>query len=997
MANNSEQIESKLCAYIEGELDERGREEIERHLQANPHHRKLLAELAETRRMVQALPRESAPPELYEAFQAQLERSVLLDYNDGRDEPSAYRINRAPQVFAAAAIVLLAVGLGLIVYFALPTPNGGKTVAVTDGPPPLGNVPTADGAAPLVPAPTPEERSARKTGEFTRRAADSLVTTAPAGNRLPGDLDSSPPTPAASPTDPGAMAAAPTAPPLRDVADQLRSIAGGGSGNSAAEGGLFAGGTRQAALAASAEPTVVVVSANDPGAADAALRSALDRIPDATWSYAIPGGVSPAPGAGEAGGEKQAAPGPRVMVEAADPANTSRALRQASEVLRRARDEAAPAGVANQEAVASAEPQQSPQGGQSSGSDATARQGQQSTPPAGTRGESPDPRRATAPRPTQTPATAAPAPAVAGAGRQPVDAATAAPAPQPDPWTLRDSGKAPAEGAPAPAEVTSAAAADKLVQARARGTATQPAKDYGRFAQEEHEKQAADARGEVAAAASDLTGAYRVIVARNVPRSQVDALRRELSDSSAVPGQQVAVYQPRADAAPQRRALAAAQSAFGATSATQANPSPSITPVEQAKAGGAAVVGPLAAATKGDQGAELKKAAEAQLADAPATSVAADDRQEGALKPASPGAAGGGGWAMKSASQTPAAKPAATAAAKKAEAKVDASKELTIRSGDTLRVRVVGPEGDAEAAEHDVRVSDDGTLKLPQMAEVVYSDGLTIGELERHIASTMSREKAQSAATAPPPPVAARPQGGAGAGDGATAGANADVAAKAMAVPQVTIAKVVAPPAPEPAADPAVTVAAQPLADPAAEQAAPPGAAPKPMLVPQPGLSGEFGADANASATVPAADAAEVAAVAADQRVEVVFVVRQSADGAGSGSAPAAAPAKAIDDVKVIGKAEVLTLTLDDAAGPSVTEVQVAEDGTIPVPHAGRIKALGRTPAQVEADALAAWKALPAGGQPAAKLKVARPAGGDIIPPAAATPPAPSAPEPAKQ
>ena len=31
MAQNSEQIESKLCAYIEGELDDRGRAEIERH------------------------------------------------------------------------------------------------------------------------------------------------------------------------------------------------------------------------------------------------------------------------------------------------------------------------------------------------------------------------------------------------------------------------------------------------------------------------------------------------------------------------------------------------------------------------------------------------------------------------------------------------------------------------------------------------------------------------------------------------------------------------------------------------------------------------------------------------------------------------------------------------------------------------------------------------------------------------------------------------------
>src|SRR3954453_20887633 len=133
MAQNSEQIESKLCAYIEGELDERGRAEIERHLQANPHHRKLLSELAATRTFVQSLNRESAPAELYEMFQSQLERSVLLDYNDGRDEPAVYgRISRFPQAFAAAAIVLVAVGLGMIVYFALPTTGTRQNVAIND-------------------------------------------------------------------------------------------------------------------------------------------------------------------------------------------------------------------------------------------------------------------------------------------------------------------------------------------------------------------------------------------------------------------------------------------------------------------------------------------------------------------------------------------------------------------------------------------------------------------------------------------------------------------------------------------------------------------------------------------------------------------------------------------------------------------------------------------------------------------------------------------------
>src|SRR5918993_3972909 len=100
MAQNSEQIEAKLCAYLEGELDEAGRAEIEKHLQQNPAHRKLLAEVGKTRGLLRALPRESAPPDICEAFQGQLERSVLLANFDDHAEGTALRINRWPQYFA---------------------------------------------------------------------------------------------------------------------------------------------------------------------------------------------------------------------------------------------------------------------------------------------------------------------------------------------------------------------------------------------------------------------------------------------------------------------------------------------------------------------------------------------------------------------------------------------------------------------------------------------------------------------------------------------------------------------------------------------------------------------------------------------------------------------------------------------------------------------------------------------------------------------------------
>ena len=42
---NTENIEAKLCAYVDGELDEAGRAEIEAHLAANVQHRQLIEEL----------------------------------------------------------------------------------------------------------------------------------------------------------------------------------------------------------------------------------------------------------------------------------------------------------------------------------------------------------------------------------------------------------------------------------------------------------------------------------------------------------------------------------------------------------------------------------------------------------------------------------------------------------------------------------------------------------------------------------------------------------------------------------------------------------------------------------------------------------------------------------------------------------------------------------------------------------------------------------------
>src|SRR5262245_58072052 len=114
MAQNQEQIEARLCAYIDGELDAAERAEIEKHLASNPVHRKLIEELTGQRDLLKGLPREKAPAEISETLQSQLERSVLLGTpGEAMDEP-ILRINRWPQRGAIAAIIMLTAGLGFL-------------------------------------------------------------------------------------------------------------------------------------------------------------------------------------------------------------------------------------------------------------------------------------------------------------------------------------------------------------------------------------------------------------------------------------------------------------------------------------------------------------------------------------------------------------------------------------------------------------------------------------------------------------------------------------------------------------------------------------------------------------------------------------------------------------------------------------------------------------------------------------------------------------------
>jgi hypothetical protein len=137
----NEATEAKLCAYLDGQLSPTERAEIEEYLKNYPQHRQTLKDLAATRQVLQTLPRETAPPEVSEAFHGHMERSMLLDGPTNID--SMVRMNHWPQVALAAAIVVLAVGLGIVVYIILPGPVQKYSVA----PPPPATLPAPTIAA----------------------------------------------------------------------------------------------------------------------------------------------------------------------------------------------------------------------------------------------------------------------------------------------------------------------------------------------------------------------------------------------------------------------------------------------------------------------------------------------------------------------------------------------------------------------------------------------------------------------------------------------------------------------------------------------------------------------------------------------------------------------------------------------------------------------------------------------------------------------------------
>jgi len=176
-----EAVEAQLCAYLDGELSAAERAAIEQHLAVHPQHRQLLADLAMHREWLVALPRESAPADVGEAFRQQAERSLLM--GEGEPDPVGRTTGRWRQLGLLAALLLMTAGLGVVVALMLTGPAHPAVRFAVDAPtttlpsPPAVGGRSAAGTAEAVPPPVRALAAAAAPRPTT--AADALAAAVP--------------------------------------------------------------------------------------------------------------------------------------------------------------------------------------------------------------------------------------------------------------------------------------------------------------------------------------------------------------------------------------------------------------------------------------------------------------------------------------------------------------------------------------------------------------------------------------------------------------------------------------------------------------------------------------------------------------------------------------------------------------------------------------------------------------------------------------------------
>jgi anti-sigma-K factor RskA len=124
----TDQVRQLLTAYVDGELTNRQRKALARLLHRSPEARALLRQLQEDAASLRALPR----PRLGADFTARVVRAVRQRQVQ-QHQQAARQASAGWPALAAAAAVVLAVGLGSFLYFA--RPPAGDPLAQLDQPP----------------------------------------------------------------------------------------------------------------------------------------------------------------------------------------------------------------------------------------------------------------------------------------------------------------------------------------------------------------------------------------------------------------------------------------------------------------------------------------------------------------------------------------------------------------------------------------------------------------------------------------------------------------------------------------------------------------------------------------------------------------------------------------------------------------------------------------------------------------------------------------------
>jgi hypothetical protein len=171
-----ESTEMLLTDYLEGRLDPARQKEIDAYLERHPRERQVIEQLRSQRDLLGELPKDQAPPEIYEAVSGQIERSVLLSSLSEIASEKTGAMRSRPARLALAAVVLLSMGLGVVIYIIVSPPAGNPGTVGAGGGPIAMNSPAGQVSSP---APRP-------AGDDTSRVPAPLASV-PAPLAAPGD------------------------------------------------------------------------------------------------------------------------------------------------------------------------------------------------------------------------------------------------------------------------------------------------------------------------------------------------------------------------------------------------------------------------------------------------------------------------------------------------------------------------------------------------------------------------------------------------------------------------------------------------------------------------------------------------------------------------------------------------------------------------------------------------------------------------------------------